>query len=1090
MWLRWLKSFFALTAEDARQSATLPPVERLEPRLCLGSMHAAGIADLLPDPLQGTDHSSLGGWENASLLDELTNASVASDEAVETVPAPEAGDDLSLRDLSRTQTQHFVRQGVELDGRGLVDSSLDAAADDVNKSPTSDDASTGGRVAIVAAETLRDELAEAADAEPAANLSNEQNGASTQAVNARSDMVSTSGEAWDAAAQRAIAFSGVGANDELAESPWWETSQHPITIGYDFRDLPNAENVISDEQKSLVETALQHWSEATDGKIQFQLDTQADSSQIINIGVGDVQVFGHVSGEGGLLGLGGGQAQWDGGQFHVAGLAWLDGAEAWDNTIGNGNPHGTVDFTTVVAHEIGHTLGFVDAAEPNDADMMDGGYRGERSLQAIDVTVARANPHAHYVQAITVDATPPLYTPGELDEGQFVSEADVEYRVSTPYAMQAMTVAAAQLDDTEVEQLLSRASRATASEDAIIAVVDRNGRILGVRAEADVLSTITDSDTLVFAIDGAVAKARTAAMFSNGNPDVGTLAPLTSRTVRFLSQSTVTQREVESNPNVDGASAASALASITRGPGFVAPVGVGGHFPPDIDFTPPVDLFAIEHTNRDSTLHPGPDGVKGTADDITLRGRFNIDPAHVPAGNELTAPESYGHVQNSGLLPDAQSRGIATLPGGIPLFRDTNGDGVGETLVGGIGVFFPGADGTATFEQDFVAGVGQTTFERTNAAKVLEAEYIAFAAAGGSRLAQNQFAVEDAKIGDIAGAAAVTGLDVPFGRLDLVGIQLEVVGPIAGKEGLMQVLDVGAGLGTGVDSGADQPLIGGTLGLYRDGELTPGDDTAGGVFLVTPHSSADMTAAEVNQIIAQGLAAADEVRAAVRLPLGSRTKMVFAVTDTTGEVLGLYRMQDATTFSIDVAVAKARNVAYYADASVLEPIDTVPGVAPGVAFSNRTFRFLAEPRFPSGIDGIVPDFSILNDGSINVRTAENIGAPDMVSEFDSVLGNDAFFPMTNFRDPGDASVVAAAGADTRLANQNGIVFFPGSTPLYRDGVLIGGLGVSGDGVDQDDVVTSVAAAGFQPFGNATRADEVFRLGVRLPFQKFLRNPWG
>ena len=51
--------------------------------------------------------------------------------------------------------------------------------------------------------------------------------------------------------------------------------------------------------------------------------------------------------------------------------------------------------------------------------------------------------------------------------------------------------------------------------------------------------------------------------------------------------------------------------------------------------------------------------------------------------------------------------------------------------------------------------------------------------------------------------------------------------------------------------------------------------------------------------------------------------MVFAVSDKQGNILGLYRMPDATYFSIDVAVAKARNVAYYANPSQLQPIDEV-----------------------------------------------------------------------------------------------------------------------------------------------------------------------
>jgi uncharacterized protein GlcG (DUF336 family) len=199
-------------------------------------------------------------------------------------------------------------------------------------------------------------------------------------------------------------------------------------------------------------------------------------------------------------------------------------------------------------------------------------------------------------------------------------------------------------------------------------------------------------------------------------------------------------------------------------------------------------------------------------------------------------------------------------------------------------------------------------------------------------------------------------------------------------------------------------------------------------------------------------------------------------------------MPDATFFSIDVAVAKARNVSYYADASALEPIDRVDddgdgvpdsSVAAGVAFSNRTFRFLALPRFPEGIDrsrsGV---FSILRDGGVNLRTGANLGAALPASAFDSVMGFDAFNPGSNFRD------------SDNIANQNGIIFFPGSTPLYKNGVLVGGLGVSGDGVDQDDVVTAFSARGFLPPASVRRADQVKVRGVRLPFIKFLRNPEG
>ncbi|HYL99536.1 MAG TPA: heme-binding protein, partial [Blastocatellia bacterium] len=70
---------------------------------------------------------------------------------------------------------------------------------------------------------------------------------------------------------------------------------------------------------------------------------------------------------------------------------------------------------------------------------------------------------------------------------------------------------------------------------------------------------------------------------------------------------------------------------------------------------------------------------------------------------------------------------------------------------------------------------------------------------------------------------------------------------------------------------------------------------------------------------------------------------------------------------------------------------------------------------------------------------------------------------------------------------NGIQIFPGSVPLYRNGSLVGGLGVSGDGVDQDDIIATMGSAGFEA-PQSIRSDEVFVRGVRLPYVKFPRHP--
>lgn len=656
------------------------------------------------------------------------------------------------------------------------------------------------------------------------------------------------------------------------------------------------------------------------------------------------------------------------------------------------------------------------------------------------------------------------------------------------------------ISEADVETLLQRASMATASNDAIIAIVDRSGRILGVRTESDVVSMYAGRDAdLVFAIDGAVAKARTAAFFSNEE------APLTSRTIRFISQSTITQREVESNPNIPD------LNSTLRGPGFVAPIGTGAHFPPVVANTPPVDLFAIEHQSRDSANYAGFDGIKGTADDASnLAWRFDANPAFIPADAKTflkTFPESYGF--QSGRLPNAQGRGIATLPGGMPLYK-ARPDGKTLALVGGIGVFFPGPNGFASYEQNFVpasqrgAAGPQSNSDRLNAPKVLEAEFIAYFAAGGTVAGPII-----AKVDEFEGAAPSRGrYGAPGGRIDLVGITLEIFGPtptrenaVRGTERLFQVGRANQG-GHGSNSGINQPLTKDPMGNPIGSVTKLSGFSVPEGWLIKPHGSTvdpQFTAEEVERIINNGIAEADLTRAAIRLDVangfrpGARTKMVLAVSDSSGEVLGLYRMHDATIFSVDVAVAKSRNTAYYAGDALVD-VDRIDqdnngaaDVPNGTALTNRTFRFLALPRYPSGSPEGTPagDFSILNMPGINPLTGENTGAALPASVYAStsatVLSFDSFNASRNFRDP------------RNIKRQNGIVFFPGSSALYDNGSgtkkLVGGLGVSGDGVDQDDVVTVGAQQGFEA-PDALRSDQYLVAGVRLPYQNFNRNPRG
>jgi len=228
----------------------------------------------------------------------------------------------------------------------------------------------------------------------------------------------------------------------------------------------------------------------------------------------------------------------------------------------------------------------------------------------------------------------------------------------------------------------------------------------------------------------------------------------------------------------------------------------------------------------------------------------------------------------------------------------------------------------------------------------------------------------------------------------------------------------------------------------RDGRCAPDG------YLVEPRAGSVLTRAEVERLVRQSVAAAERTRAVIRLPLGSRARMVIAVGDLDGTLLALYRMPDATVFSIDVAVAKARNVIWFSGAGAA---DLHPRLA-AHAVSNRTISFGAQPLFPPGIDG---------------------------------SGEGPFFRGLFVE---DLARVCSQGSQPPNPNQNGVVFFPGSMPLYdAGGNLVGGLGISGDGVEQDDYVAFRGAEGFLP-DESIWADRVKLQGVRLPFLKFPRNP--
>ena len=130
----------------------------------------------------------------------------------------------------------------------------------------------------------------------------------------------------------------------------------------------------------------------------------------------------------------------------------------------------------------------------------------------------------------------------------------------------------------------------------------------------------------------------------------------------------------------------------------------------------------------------------------------------------------------------------------------------------------------------------------------------------------------------------------------------------------------------------------------------------------------------------------------------------------------------------------------------------------------RTLSFGGQPLFPPGIDLQVP--------------------PTPGPWFDLFV-YDSMNPCTEGPGP-------SRGANRAYLNQSGIVWFPGSVPLYKNGRLVGGFGVSGDGVEQDDYVSQLGSEGFHP-PDALRVDNSAIKNsagqiVRLPYLKFPRHP--
>jgi uncharacterized protein GlcG (DUF336 family) len=288
-----------------------------------------------------------------------------------------------------------------------------------------------------------------------------------------------------------------------------------------------------------------------------------------------------------------------------------------------------------------------------------------------------------------------------------------------------------------------------------------------------------------------------------------------------------------------------------------------------------------------------------------------------------------------------------------------------------------------------------------------------------------------------------------------------------------------------------------------------------------------LTQNEVRTILQEAFDVMSHSRGQIRRPLDSRAQVSISVVDTYGSILGIVRAPDAPIFGTDVSLQKARTATFFSgpDAGAdlagtvrstgfgggsdprvtarVNQVRTFLGDANALtgthAFADRSGGNLARPYFPDGEVGTangplsvpINQFSPFANGLQEELIEDNI-----LLHVGFVANNAPPNQDTRRRCTFLPDVVAG---QNRL--QNGIQIFPGSVPIYRNGVLIGGIGVSGDGIDQDDMISflGVHNAGITlgTLGNAApaiRADNIIvpvngediRLRfVSCPFAPFL-----
>ena len=452
----------------------------------------------------------------------------------------------------------------------------------------------------------------------------------------------------------------------------------------------------------------------------------------------------------------------------------------------------------------------------------------------------------------------------------------------------------------------------------------------------------------------------------------------------------------------------------------------------------------------------------------------------------------------TGAGPFRSPLGLAADPGGFPLYKQ-------GTPVGGIGVI---ADGFYGFDED----VGNSD-EDLDELIAMAGSY-SFAAP----INRRERVTLDGKIARFS--------DIDFDDLLTHPPNAPGFAAIDGVSGVLvpviSYYDETAGILAGTAFGQNASGIRPDSGNYGNLDafvLVDNTNTERYPPIAGTDGANALTANEARQLVRSALAVAKRSRAQIRLPISSPVQVTVSIVDTNGVVLAQARTRDAPIFGTDVSLQKARTASFFSSAAAAAALNGAPdavyrnadgspsgtvivigdyvtaarsflgsstALADGAfAFADRSGGNLSRPFFPDGLNGNVngpfsKPYSAWSPFSTGLQL--DLALNQLVTHVVHVLGG------------GADTTQNCTGNIGQLAN--GLQIFPGSVPIYRGNTLVGGIGVSGDGVDQDDMVAFLglheAGQALGTIGNAPpamRADQLKPQGTRLRFVQCPQSPY-